>query len=57
MLTVGLVRFATKKYTNGLQYLNQQYVHLTNYSINRYSDKYIENNFESLVLLGVEGRA
>ena len=50
-LSKGLVRFATKKYTNGLQYLNQQYVHLTNYSINKYSGNYNENNLESLVWL------
>lgn len=38
----GLVRFAAEKYTTHAKNFDQTHVHLTNYSINKYSKKYIK---------------
>jgi tubulin polyglutamylase TTLL4 len=40
----GLVRFASEKYNSSSRTLNHQFVHLTNYSINRKSGNYQANN-------------
>uniref|UniRef100_A0A2A4K4M1 Tubulin polyglutamylase TTLL4-like n=1 Tax=Heliothis virescens TaxID=7102 RepID=A0A2A4K4M1_HELVI len=39
----GLARFASVKYNDELAYLNDRYMHLTNYSINRLSKNYTPN--------------
>lgn len=39
----GLVRFATQKYTNSQKNVHKQYIHLTNYSVNKKNDDYIKN--------------
>ena len=39
----GLARFATKKYTNNPSASEKQYIHLTNYSVNKKNDEYIKN--------------
>lgn len=39
----GLARFATKKYTNNPSATEKQYIHLTNYSVNKKNDEYIKN--------------
>ncbi len=38
------MRFATEKYTSCLESINKRFVHLTNYSVNKYSENYVENN-------------
>lgn len=40
----GLVRFATEKYTEDMsnEFLNNKFIHLTNYSINKDSDNFVE---------------
>ena len=43
----GLVRFSTEKYAwseQGAASLHNQYMHLTNYSINKHSSKFVQNN-------------
>lgn len=49
-VNVGLVRFATEKYRRDLQSLNRKCVHLTNYSVNKFSENYIENNLDFITL-------
>ena len=45
MYTDGLVRFATEKYTLDPKNINQKFVHLTNFSINkRNTQKFVQNN-------------
>ena len=39
----GLARFATEKYTNNSKFLNKRYIHLTNYSVNKHGDGFIQN--------------
>jgi len=39
----GLVRFATKKYTNKARSAKQRFVHLTNYSVNKHSKNFVKN--------------
>ena len=39
----GLVRFATKKYTNNPKSVDKQYIHLTNYSVNKKNDEYVKS--------------
>ena len=39
----GLVRFATKSYSNNEQYFDDKYIHLTNYSINKNNDSFQYN--------------
>ena len=51
IFAIGLVRFATEKYTANLNLLNKQFIHLTNYSVNKYSDKYVENNMDDSVTI------
>ena len=51
IMRIGLARFATEKYTACTRSLNKKFVHLTNYSVNRFSEKYVENNLEELVSL------
>lgn len=43
----GLVRFASSKYSHSNKSLSNRYVHLTNYSVNKYNDAYIKNEDES----------
>jgi len=45
-----LVRFATEKYKKDLHSLNKRCIHLTNYSVNKYSENYIENNLDFISL-------
>lgn len=40
----GLVRFATEKYTMDPRLMNQKFVHLTNFSINKRNTKFVKNN-------------
>ena len=39
----GLVRFATQKYTNAANSVNKQYIHLTNYSVNKKNEEYVKS--------------
>jgi hypothetical protein len=41
MYKEGLVRLATHKYKNSSK--GNRYMHLTNYSVNKYSSKFVEN--------------
>jgi hypothetical protein len=41
----GLVRFATQKYTNNTKLVDKQYIHLTNYSVNKKNEEYIKSNW------------
>lgn len=43
----GLIRFASEKYSTNIEDLNNQFMHLTNYSINKKSETYKQNNDES----------
>lgn len=43
MHTDGLARFASVKYSNNVDTLNDRYMHLTNYSINKLSSNYTKN--------------
>ncbi|EGD76014.1 hypothetical protein PTSG_00722 [Salpingoeca rosetta] len=40
----GLARFATQKYSNKKSKLRNRYMHLTNYSINKKSSKFVQND-------------
>jgi tubulin polyglutamylase TTLL4 len=40
----GLVRFASHKYSCDLQNINNQFIHLTNYSVNKNNLNYVSNN-------------
>lgn len=40
----GLVRFATEKYSMDPRLMNQKFVHLTNFSINKKNTKFVKNN-------------
>lgn len=40
----GLVRFATEKYSMDPKLMNQKFVHLTNFSINKKNQKFVKNN-------------
>lgn len=42
--TDGLARFASVKYSEKLETLNDRYMHLTNYSINKLSNNYDKND-------------
>jgi Tubulin-tyrosine ligase family len=39
----GLTRFATEKYTTNTKEVTKRYVHLTNYSVNKYAKKFVKN--------------
>eukprot|EP01043_Picozoa_sp_COSAG02_P033661 COSAG02_NODE_2309_length_9170_cov_10.752508_2_plen_785_part_00 len=39
----GLVRFATEKYKGGTAHHKKKFAHITNYSINKKRDKFVEN--------------
>jgi len=39
----GLVRFATKEYTNSPQELKNNFIHLTNFSVNKNNDDFVYN--------------
>ena len=39
----GLVRFATQKYTNNAKSVDKQYIHLTNYSVNKKNEEYVKS--------------
>ena len=39
----GLVRFATEKYTNNLADLGNNFIHLTNYTINKESPRFVQS--------------
>lgn len=40
----GLVRFATTKYSTSMKHLTNRYMHLTNYSINKHSGDFQQND-------------
>lgn len=40
----GLARFACKEYKNSEATLNNQFMHLTNYSINKFCPQYVNND-------------
>ncbi len=40
----GLVRFATEKYSTDPKLIGSQFVHLTNFSINKKSSKFVRND-------------
>jgi len=44
MFKEGLVRLATVPYTTSKNSLNQRFVHLTNYSVNKKAETYQKNN-------------
>ena len=39
----GLVRFATEEYTNNPEKISNNFIHLTNYSVNKESDEFVYN--------------
>eukprot|EP00298_Acanthocystis_sp_HF-20_P025301 c37171_g1_i1.p1 GENE.c37171_g1_i1~~c37171_g1_i1.p1 ORF type:complete len:331 (+),score=118.47 c37171_g1_i1:441-1433(+) len=39
----GLTRFATKRYTNKIGTIKDRFRHLTNYSVNKFGDKFVPN--------------
>lgn len=39
----GLTRFATENYTTKKKGVNKKYIHLTNYSVNKYAEKFVKN--------------
>lgn len=43
MFKEGLARFATQKYTNNAKSVDKQYIHLTNYSVNKKNDEYVKS--------------
>lgn len=43
MFKEGLVRFATQKYTNNAKSVDKQYIHLTNYSVNKKNEEYVKS--------------
>jgi len=43
MFKEGLVRFATQKYTNSAKSVDKQYIHLTNYSVNKKNEDYVKS--------------
>lgn len=47
MFKEGLVRFATQKYTNSAKSVDKQYIHLTNYSVNKKNEEYIKSTGEN----------
>lgn len=44
----GLVRFATEPFTLDPSQMSNRFIHLTNYSINKYSEKYVEYQEEGI---------
>jgi tubulin polyglutamylase TTLL4 len=44
MFREGLVRFATQKYTTSSKSVNKQFIHLTNYSVNKKNAEYVKSN-------------
>ena len=49
----GLVRFATKPFTMDENNLNNKYIHLTNYAINKKSEEFVQN--ENPTEFGIPG--
>ena len=47
MFREGLVRFATQKYSQSKETLDQRYMHLTNYSVNKRSQSYNKADSQS----------
>jgi tubulin polyglutamylase TTLL4 len=43
MYNDGLVRFATEKYNNDPSQLTKKFIHLTNFSVNKKSAKFVKN--------------
>lgn len=43
MYTDGLVRFATEPYSNDPSQLGKKFIHLTNFSVNKKSSKFVKN--------------
>ena len=43
MYTDGLVRFATEKYNTDPNQLTKKFIHLTNFSVNKKSSKFVKN--------------
>jgi len=50
----GLVRIATEKYSNSPESLSSRTMHLTNYSVNKQSDKFVQNTDGRGAKTGVE---
>ena len=44
MFEEGLTRFATYEYTTKLKDIKKRYIHLTNFSVNKHSKKYVKNS-------------
>lgn len=44
MYTDGLVRFATEKYNTDPNQLTKKFIHLTNFSVNKKSSKFVKNS-------------
>ena len=44
----GLARFATKKYTTSQSATDKQFIHLTNYSVNKKNEEYVKNTGSNL---------
>lgn len=42
MFKEGLARFATERYTTSQKSVDKQYVHLTNYSVNKKNEEYVK---------------
>lgn len=40
----GIVRFASNKYSKNMDQIKNQFIHLTNYSVNKNSNEYLANN-------------
>lgn len=48
----GLVRFATEKYSVNAKQLKERYVHLTNFSVNKNSQKFVKNEDAAIENMG-----
>lgn len=53
----GLVRIATEKYTSSTDSLSSRTMHLTNYSVNKMSDKFVQNTDGRGSKVGLEKEA
>ena len=44
MFGEGLTRFATYEYTTKLKDVKKRFIHLTNFSVNKHSKKFVKNS-------------